>query len=32
MGEDDVAFWHGQDEGFSGRRPLSNLPGTIAQA
>ena len=32
MGEDDVAFWHGQDEGFSGRRPLANLPGSIAQA
>ena len=32
LGEDDVAFWHGQDEGFAGRRPLTNLPGTIAQA
>jgi hypothetical protein len=32
MGEDDVSFWHGQDEGFAGRRPLSNLPGTTAQA
>ncbi|HEY4189145.1 MAG TPA: DUF2203 domain-containing protein [Candidatus Limnocylindrales bacterium] len=32
MGEDDVAFWHGQDEGFAGRRPLADLPGTTAQA
>lgn len=26
LGEDDVAWWHGTDEGFSGRRPLSELP------
>ena len=22
LGEDEVAFWHGLEEGFSGRRPL----------
>jgi len=22
LGEDEVGFWHGPDEGFSGRRPL----------
>jgi hypothetical protein len=22
VGEDEVAFWHGLDEGFSGRKPL----------
>jgi hypothetical protein len=22
VGEDDVAFWHGTEEGFSGRKPL----------
>ena len=22
LGEDEVAFWHGLDEGFSGRKPL----------
>ena len=22
LGEDDVAFWHGLDDGFAGRRPL----------
>ena len=22
LGEDDVAFWHGADEGYAGRRPL----------
>jgi hypothetical protein len=22
LGEDEVAFWHGADEGFAGRRPL----------
>ena len=26
LGEADVGFWHGQDEGFSGRQPLANLP------
>ncbi len=32
LGEDDVAFWHAHDEGFSGRRPLANLPDTPARA
>lgn len=22
LGEDEIAFWHGVDEGFAGRRPL----------
>ncbi|HEY7691485.1 MAG TPA: DUF2203 domain-containing protein [Gaiellaceae bacterium] len=22
LGEDEVAFWHGYDEGFAGRRPI----------
>ena len=22
LGEDEVAFWHGADEGYAGRRPL----------
>jgi hypothetical protein len=22
LGEDDVAFWHGADEGYAGRKPL----------
>ena len=22
LGEDDVAFWHGLEEGFAGRRPI----------
>jgi len=25
LGEDQVAFWHGADEGFAGRKPLSDL-------
>ena len=32
LGEDDVAFWHAHDEGFSGRRPLANLPDAPARA
>jgi hypothetical protein len=26
LGEDGVEWWHAQDEGFAGRRPLANLP------
>jgi hypothetical protein len=22
LGEEDVAFWHGLEEGFAGRKPL----------
>lgn len=25
-GEPGIGFWHGQDEGFAGRRPLAQLP------
>ena len=25
LGEDHVAFWHGVEEGFAGRKPLSDL-------
>jgi hypothetical protein len=25
-GEPGIAFWHGQDEGYDGRRPLAQLP------
>jgi hypothetical protein len=25
LGEDRVAFWHGVEEGFAGRKPLSDL-------
>jgi hypothetical protein len=25
LGEDEIAFWHGLEEGFAGRRPLSEL-------
>ena len=24
LGEDEVAYWHGLEEGFAGRRPLDN--------
>jgi hypothetical protein len=27
LGEDAIGFWHGTDEGFAGRRPVSALPG-----
>lgn len=32
LGEDGVTFWHSQDEGFAGRRPLVDLPGEAARA
>jgi hypothetical protein len=32
LGEDRVAFWHGTDEGYAGRRPLAALPDGIARA
>ena len=25
VGEDDIQFWHGVDEGFAGRKPLGDL-------
>ena len=31
-GEDEVAWWHGVDEGFAGRRPLTALPDDPARA
>lgn len=32
LGEDRVAFWHGTDEGFAARKPLSALPDGVARA
>ena len=26
LGEGEIAWWHATDEGFSGRRPLDELP------
>ena len=26
LGEDDIAWWHTSDEGFAGRKPLTELP------
>ncbi|HYM69729.1 MAG TPA: DUF2203 domain-containing protein [bacterium] len=26
LGEPTIAFWHGVDEGYAGRRPISELP------
>jgi len=26
LGEPEIAFWHGTDEGFTGRKPLAELP------
>jgi hypothetical protein len=26
LGEPEIAFWHGTDEGFAGRKPLADLP------
>lgn len=31
LGEDGVEWWHGEDEGFAGRRPLANLVDTPAR-
>ena len=25
LGEDEVAFWHGLEDGFAGRRPVEEL-------
>jgi hypothetical protein len=27
VGEDEIRYWHGLDEGFAGRKPLSDLDG-----
>jgi hypothetical protein len=32
LGEERVAFWHGTDEGYAGRRSLAALPDGIARA
>ncbi len=32
LGEDRVGFWHPQDEGYAGRRPLVELPDGAARA
>jgi hypothetical protein len=32
LGEDRVAYWHGRDEGFGGRKPLVALPDGAARA
>jgi hypothetical protein len=32
LGEDRVEFWHGDDEGFAGRRPLAELADGAARA
>jgi hypothetical protein len=26
LGEPEIAFWHGTNEGFAGRKPLTQLP------
>jgi hypothetical protein len=26
LGEPAIAFWHGRDEGFAGRKPIARLP------
>lgn len=30
LGEGAIAWWHATDEGFSGRKPLDQLPGGVA--
>ena len=32
LGEDRIEYWHGTDEGFAGRKPLTHLPDTAARA
>ena len=32
LGEDRVEFWHGTEEGFAGRKPLTQLPDRAARA
>ena len=32
LGEDRVEYWHGTDEGFAGRKPLTLLPDRAARA
>jgi hypothetical protein len=32
LGEDRVAYWHGTEEGFAGRKPLALLPDPAARA
>jgi hypothetical protein len=32
LGEDRVAYWHGTEEGFAGRKPLAALPDGAARA
>ncbi len=29
LGEDAIGYWHGLDEGFAGRKPLSTRPGHV---
>lgn len=29
LGEDAVHYWHGSQEGFTGRKPLSTMPGRL---
>lgn len=32
LGEDRIEYWHGTDEGFAGRKPLTHLPDPAARA
>ena len=32
LGEDRVEYWHGTEEGFAGRKPLTQLPDRAARA
>lgn len=29
LGEDGVRYWHGMQEGFAGRKPVSTMPGRV---